>query len=156
VQIQITPSPGHDTFGEVEDGSVQISCSFLLSGQVVSREKVLVHSDNGDFHVTCCVDCLEDCGVDKSQPCWILPLLEHDRSVDGLVKDGPRGLLLSRTKSSPGWFRRIGTFLVWNEEELDRFAHALDKDGRTIASSQCAEIIENAEHPRKSFVITIV
>jgi hypothetical protein len=147
LRIQTTPSPGHDTFGDLEDGSVRISCSFLLSGQAISRERVLIHSDNGDFHLTCFVDCLEVCGVDKSQPCWILPLLGFDR---------PRGLLLSHTGISRGWFRRIGTFVVCNEEELDRFAHALDKDGRAIASSQCAEIIENAKHPGESFVIMIV
>ena len=147
VNMQTTPSEGHDAFGEVENGSMQIACSSMLSGQITSREKVVVHSHDEDISISCEVDCVDDCGANEGRSCWILPIFERPYGSHGLLLGGV----------APGVFRRMGSYEVCISHGYWRsFVKVLEKEGRQVASSQCAEIIGNAKYPRETFVITIV
>lgn len=158
LDAQTLPSYGQDSFGEVNGGWIKIACSSMLIGQFSGYETIVVSSSDGNFELQCSLDCSDDCEIGENTRCWILPLLDTDSTTSDFSGYNPRGLLLLHTERSPGEFRRIGSVMAWDWDETEhiRFDQILGSEGREIALSHCAEVIENTEHPNETFVIMIV
>ena len=80
-----------------------------------------------------------------------------------------QGIVLRRTSSSAGEFRRIGAFACEESRMEDdtpggdlasqryhAFTRKLEEDGQVFARSVCAKVIENAERPKEIFAITVI
>jgi hypothetical protein len=176
LQAHVTHVDG-DVYGEVSDGWIRISCSYILSGTIrmVAGQPTVVFrlQDAACNPVSISLDCTDGVDTQGSENVYVLPMFTTSASsmqtdVSTQHEDA-RGLVLRRTDGARGEFRRIGFFRcstkiydgdvhqdaegkkIWNE-----FIDLLHQQGVVTAREVCAGVIEDQEHGTGGFVITVV
>lgn len=154
LDASITPSCGADQFGEVTDGTVRIACSALLAVVSVTGDDVYIQTSGREHCIRGSRDSTERFQSSGQDQSFLLPLV-------GIASDfgshWTRGIIIRRTNRIQGEFRRVAALLgLADNAESDPLARAMKIQGQDTARAQCAEIIENVEHPEQCCVITIV
>jgi hypothetical protein len=151
------PVVEEDPFGEIRGGAIRLTCSGLLAGRFASHNTEVFDtiwvSEDG-LEVPVCRDSLEEFENSDRYSCFLLPLIMPDYEEEFPA----RGIVLRRTNHVQGEFQRVGAFLAPLHANMknDDLSRELGRHGRATASAECGEVIENMEHPRESFVITII
>jgi hypothetical protein len=162
-----------DEFGEVSDGWIRISCSYLLSGTIGegAMETTFEHSPYHPFVIS--LDCKDDIDAQERGLVYVLPItatcLDFVRSASPAEHEDVLGLVLQRSEKVPGAFRRIGLFgcgtrtydvQVYRDVEggslWNQFVSLLHEQGTVTAREACGEVVYDTEHGTGGFVITIV
>jgi hypothetical protein len=165
-------------FGEVSDGWVRITCSYVLSGRTkgISGQPTLEFylNDLPCHPALTRLDCRDDLDARDSGLIYVLPFIATSvdpvQSVRPTQHEDIRGLILQQTGRVLGQFRRIGFFrcgtsTYGNEVEhlsvkgranWNQFIGLIQEQGTVTAKEVCAEVIDDTEHGTGGFVITIV
>jgi hypothetical protein len=169
---------GEAEFGEVSDGWIRITCSYVLPGKIkeVYGQPLLEFCLDG---LPCRpaltrLDCTDDIDAQDGGMIYAIPVLgtsmELVQSVIPTEHDDIRGLVLQQTGRVLGEFRRIGFFRcstltyddrymidgVGGKEYWNQFIGLIQEQGAVTAEEVCAKVIDDAEHGTGGFVITIV
>lgn len=176
MDASVTPLNG-DVFGELSAGSLDIACTGVLLGNLTGRDKLVVQGVDEKFDCPVFLDALDEEPLSTDTTVYILPLIGGKQGMRWRNKDEVewrepkmiQGIVLRRTGSSAGEFRRIGAFQCeqsrMEEDAPDgdlasqryhAFMRKLEDDGHFFARSVCAKVIEIAEHPKENFAITII
>lgn len=176
VDASVTPLAG-DVFGELSAGTLHISCSTIMNGQLVGRDKVLVQGVDKEFPIPVFLDAREEEAQSSGMPVYLLPLIGGKQGMSFREKDAVewfspklvQGVVLHLTGGSSDEFRRIGSFKCAQRQMEDNvaeggvldqryheFIRALESLGQEVARSVCANMVEDAERPGEIFTITIV
>jgi hypothetical protein len=167
-------------FGEVSDGWIRITCSYIFSGKVKGHpgqhELEFCLDGSPCYPLSFNPDCTDDIGVKEDEMVFVLPITATTLDIVQLApaaeQQDVRGLILQETCRALGEFRRIGFFRwgtwvyrydqelanrsVQGRREWNEFIGLLQEHGAVTAKEVCAEVIEDAEHGTGGFVITIV
>jgi len=169
---------GGNTYAEVSDGWIRITCSYVLPGKVVmvaGQPTIAFRRPDAEYNpLTISLDCTDDINAEASDNVHVLPIFTTSVSPMqtnvSTQHEDVRGLVLQRTDGVLGEFRRIGFFRcstkiydgdrvhegvngkkVWNE-----FIELLHQQGAITAREVCTEVIEDQEHGTGGFVITVI
>lgn len=176
VNASVTPLAG-DMFGELSAGTLQITCTGIVLGDLMARDKLLVRGIDEKFECPVFLDALDEEPLLEDTTVYILPLIggktgmsyrkkgEAERHKPEMIQ----GIVLHRAGSSTVEFRRIGAFVCEQSRMEDdasdvnlasqkylEFMRVLEKSGSEVARSVCANVIENAERPKEIFAITVI
>ena len=143
----------------------------------MARNKLVAQGVDGQFECPFFLDALDEEPQPTDTTVYILPLIGGKQGMRWRNKDDiewrePKmiqGIVLRRTSSSAGEFRRIGAFACEESRMEDdtpggdlasqryhAFTRKLEEDGQVFARSVCAKVIENAERPKEIFAITVI
>jgi hypothetical protein len=170
-------------FGEVSDGWIRITCSYVVSGKIRGshRQHKLEFCLDGS---PCCPllfgpDCTDDIDVRTDEMVFVLPFAATNLDTVQLASAAEgqdiRGLVLQQTGRALGEFRRIGFFRCgtstygdevvhgpvdgtadWDPLNWNQFMCLIQEQGAVTAKEVCAEAIDDTEHGTGGFVISIV
>jgi hypothetical protein len=165
-------------FGEVSDGWIQITCSYVVPGKIrgSQEQQKLEFSLDGSpcYPLLFRTDCTDDIDVGKDEMVFVLPLAATTLNAVELAptaeEQDVRGLVLQQTSRALGEFRRIGFFqcgtttfgdelveqTVEGRRNWNQFIGLIQEQGAITAKEVCAEVIDDIEHGTGGFIITIV
>lgn len=177
LQASVTQVGGVN-YGEVSDGCIRITCSYVLPGKIVivaGKPTIAFQLQDAACNpLSIGLDCTDDIDTEESENVHVLPIFTTSVSpVHANVStqhEDARGLVLRKTDGVTGEFRRIGFFTcgtkmydgnrvhtgtdgmkVWNE-----FIELLHQQGAVTAREVCTQVVEDQEHGTGGFVITVV
>ncbi|OBT66986.1 hypothetical protein VE03_04182 [Pseudogymnoascus sp. 23342-1-I1] len=181
-----TTKHSHDQFGQVTSGVIQLACSTMAAGYLVHPNEpnslepqdaiIALDSGNGKLNVCVQIDCQDDNNKLPGKISYLLPFFSGQTGSSSIVEGNDEihelmveGIVLQATGVTKGELSRIGSFKIYkhhvsfenesDEEEDDtyeRFLKVLKEHGTVTAEAACAEVIRNAEHLDKRYVITLV
>jgi hypothetical protein len=143
----------------------------------MARNKLIVQGVDERFECPIFLDALDEEPLLSDTTVYILPLIGGKQGMRWRKKDEVEWrepkmiqcIVLRRTGSSAGEFRRIGAFQCEQSrmdddapdgnlasQIYDAFMRKLDDDGHFFARSVCAKVIENEEYPKEIFAITVI
>jgi hypothetical protein len=170
VDAKVTPLAG-DVFGELSAGVIHIACTGLVLGDVLNRDKIVVQGVDDEFQFPAFLDTLDEGYLSADGTVYLLPLIGGKQGTR-IFQDGEcfepklvQGMVLRRTGSNVGEFRRIGAFKCEQRQAPDdavggnvyhEFMRKLEGSGQGVARSVCAKVVRDAEHSKEVFTITIV
>jgi hypothetical protein len=170
VDARVTPLAG-DVFGELSAGEIHIACAGVVPGDVLDRDNIVVQGLDGEFKCPTFLDTLDEGYQSPDTTVYLLPLIGGKQGTR-IFQDGGwfepklvQGMVLHRTGSNVGEFRRIGAFKCEQRQGPDdtvggnaynAFMRNLEGSGEGVARSVCAKVIRDAEHAKEVFRITVV
>jgi hypothetical protein len=170
VDARVIPLAG-DVFGELSTGEINIACAGVVLGHVLNRDNIVVQGLNKKFQCTVFLDTPDEGYLSPDNTVYLLPLIGGKQGTR-MFQDGEwfepklvQGMVLRRTSSGIGEFRRIGAFKCEQRQALDdgvggntyhEFMRSLESSGQGAARSVCAKVVRDAEHSKEVFTIIIV
>lgn len=176
VDASITPLAG-DVFGELSAGTLHISCTGIVLGDLTARDKLVVQGVDDKFECPVFLDALDEEPLLGDTTVYILPLIGGKTGMSWRKKgeaewhkpETIQGIVLRRAGSSAGEFRRIGAFVCEQSRMEDdasddnlasqkylEFMRIFEKSGSEVARSACAKVVDNGERPQEIFTITVI
>jgi hypothetical protein len=171
----VTPLAG-DVFGELSAGTLDITCTGILLGDLIGRDKLIVQGVDQKFECPVFLDSSDE-EPSSEVKVHLLPLIGGKTGMGWREKGETewhypeliQGMVLRRVGGSAGEFHRIGSFKCEQRRMEDdalggnssnqvyhEFVRKLEDSGAELARSICAEVVENAERPKEIFAITVI
>ena len=176
VNASVTPLAG-DVFGELSAGTLDITCTAIILGELMGRDKLIVQGIDESFECPIFLDALDEEPLSSATTVYLLPLIGgktgmawHDEGETEWHKPNMiQGIVLRRAGSDTGEFGRIGSFKCeqrrmedeasdgnLSSQRYHEFMRKLEDSGAVVARSVCAKVVENVERPKEIFAITII
>jgi hypothetical protein len=172
VDASVTPLAG-DVFGQLSAGTLRIECANIILGRVAGSEKVLVQGIDEEFQWPIFLDASDEHRLLQDFEVYLLPLVGGEEG-SGSRKHGEtewyrpklvQGMVLCRTGSVAGEFRRVGAFKfaqprykadLADGDTYHEFLRKLEGSGKEAARSVCAKVSWDEERSKEIFTITVV
>jgi hypothetical protein len=172
VDASVTPLAG-DIFGQLSAGTLRIECANIILGRVAGSEKVLVQGIDEEFQWPIFLDASDEHRLLQDFEVYLLPLVGGEEG-SGSRKHGEtewyrpklvQGMVLCRTGSVAGEFRRVGAFKcaqprdkadLADGDTYHEFLRKLEGSGKETARSVCAKVSWDEERSKEIFTITVV
>jgi hypothetical protein len=172
VDASVTPLAADD-FGQLSAGILRIECEDVILGRVMGSDTVVVQGIGEELQWPISLDTLDEDHLSQEVEVYLLPLVGGEEG-SGSRRHGEtewyrpklaQGMVLCRTGSNAGEFRRIGAFKcaqprdradLVNGDAYHEFLRKLEGSGKEAARSVRAKVSWDAERSKEIFTITIV
>jgi hypothetical protein len=176
VDVSVIPL-ADDIFGELSAGTLDVTCTGIVPGDLLGRDKLVVQGNDESFECPVFLDALDEEPLSSDSTVYILPLIGGKTGMRWREKGKTewhepkmiQGIVLRPTGRGAGVFRRIGSFNCeqrrmdddasngnLSSQRYHEFMRKLEDSGEAVAKLVCAKIVQNAERPKEAFAITVV
>jgi hypothetical protein len=174
VEASVTPLAG-DMFGELSAGVLEIVCTGILSGDLMSHDKLVVQGVDEQLECPVFLDTSDE-ELPLDVTVYLLPLIGGKTGMGWREKGEVeyhkpkliQGMVLRRVGSRAGEFNRIGMFKceqrrmeddavggMSSNQTYHELMRVLEESGEEVARSVCSKIVENEESPKEIFALTV-